>query len=130
MSESSKRSSGSHARNSSAQNNTADQGATFEYTVTYKIAKRNAHDVTGFTDSMQIRPATNSSVVSLELTTENGRINVIGAEGRFDLYIAASDMSSLAQGIYVYDLQVQAPVTGFVDRLIMGNFTVRSEVTR
>ena len=69
-------------------------------------------------------------MVSLELTTENGRINVIGAEGRFDLYIAASDMSSLAQGIYVYDLQVQAPVTGFVDRLIMGNFTVRSEVTR
>jgi hypothetical protein len=130
MSPSTNLSSGSLASNSGAHNITADQGATFSYTVTYKNAKRKAHDVTGFTASMQIRPATNSSVVSLELTTENGRINVIGAEGRFDLYIAASDMSSLDQGIYVYDLQVQAPVTGFVDRLIMGNFTVRSEVTR
>jgi hypothetical protein len=39
-------------------------------------------------------------------------------------------MTVIPAGKYVYDLEVIAPVTGVVDRLMQGNFIVRGEVTR
>lgn len=119
-----------NTNNSAVHNIVADQGATFSYTVVFKDAKRKANDVTGYTARMQLRPATNSSTVTAELTTENGRITVYGTEGRFDLLISATDMSAIEAGTYVYDLEVEAPSTGFVEKLLLGNFTIRPEVTR
>lgn len=119
-----------NTNNSGVHNIIADQGATFSYTVVFKDAKRKAHDVTGYTARMQIRSAVNADSATSELTTENGGIIVYGTEGRFDLYISATDMSAIPAGNYVYDLEIEAPSTGFVEKLLLGNFTVRPEVTR
>jgi len=121
---------GGLANNQGTHNIVADQGATFSYTVVYKDAKRTPHNTTGYTARMQVRPAVNSAAVALELTTENGRIIVFGVEGRFDLLVSATDMSTVVEGNYVYDLEIEAPMTGVVERLLLGNFTVRAEVTR
>jgi len=108
----------------------ADQGATLRETVVWKDSARNPIDVTNYTARMQVRSTIDSEQIVISLTTENGRISVLGPEGRFDMMVSATDMTAIKAGKYVYDLEIIAPVTGVVDRLIQGNFIVRGEVTR
>jgi hypothetical protein len=108
----------------------ADQGATLQETAVWKDSARKAINVTGYTARMQVRPSIDSEQVLLSLTTENGRISVSGPEGRFDMTVSALDMTSIEAGKYVYDLEIIAPVSGVVDRLMQGSFIVRGEVTR
>jgi hypothetical protein len=108
----------------------ADQGATLQCTIVYKDAAKKVHNVGGYAARMHVRTQVETPTTILELTTENGRITVDGPNGRFDLTVSATDMTGIPAGMYVYDLEVIAPVTGVVDRLIQGNFVVRSEVTR
>jgi hypothetical protein len=108
----------------------ADQGATLQETAVWKDSARKAINVTGYTARMQVRPSIDSEQVLLSLTTENGRISVSGPEGRFDMTVSAIDMTSIDAGKYVYDLEIIAPVSGVVDRLMQGSFIVRGEVTR
>ena len=111
-------------------NITADQGATFSRTVTWRDSARQAINVTGYTARMQVRPTTGSSTVILSLTTENDRIELGGATGQVTITVSAADMANVAADKYVYDLELIAPSTGVVNRLIQGNFVVRGEVTR
>jgi hypothetical protein len=108
----------------------ADQGATLQETAVWKDSARKAINVTGYTARMQVRPSIDSEQVLLSLTTENGRISVSGPEGRFDMTVSAIDMTYIEAGKYVYDLEIIAPVSGVVDRLMQGSFIVRGEVTR
>lgn len=109
----------------------ADQGATFSYTVTWKDAKRTPINVTGYTARMHVRTSETATSVVLALTTENGRIAITSAQGgEFTLTISATDMALIAEDKYVYDLEIVAPVTGVVTRLLYGNFVVRAEITR
>ena len=79
---------------------------------------------------MHVRETVASNTTILVLTTENSRISVDGANGIFQLTVSASDMANVLADQYVYDLEIIAPVTGVVSRLIYGNFVVRGEVTR
>lgn len=108
----------------------ADQGATLQETVVWKDSARKVINVTGYTARMHVRSAIDSELIVLSLTTANGRISVIGIEGRFDLTVSSTDMTALTAGRYVYDLEIIAPVSGIVDRLMQGNFVIRGEVTR
>lgn len=108
----------------------ADQGATLRETVVWKDSARSVINVTGYTARMHVRLAIESNSTVLILTTENGRISVIGNQGRFDLTVSAADMTAVTAGKYVYDLEVIAPATGVVNRLMQGNFIVQREVTR
>jgi hypothetical protein len=108
----------------------ADQGATLHEVAVWKDSARNVINVSGYTARMHVRDSIESANPTLSLTTENGRIVVYGSEGRFDLTVSASDMTGISAGKYIYDLEVIAPGTGIVTRLMMGNFVVRGEVTR
>jgi hypothetical protein len=108
----------------------ADQGATLHEVAVWKDSARNVINVSGYTARMHVRESIESANPTLSLTTENGRIVVYGSEGRFDLTVSAIDMTGISAGKYIYDLEVVAPVTGIVTRLMMGNFVVRGEVTR
>ncbi len=80
---------------------------------------------------MQVRPTYESSEVLLELTTENGGIELGDTDGSIELYISDDTMITVAEGIYVYDLELIAPSANlFVYKILQGNFAVRSEVTR
>jgi hypothetical protein len=79
---------------------------------------------------MHVRSNVTSNTTVLVLTTENSRIALGGAAGTVTLSVTAADMTNVASGQYVYDLELVAPVTNVVSRLIQGNFSVRAEVTR
>jgi hypothetical protein len=108
----------------------ADQGATFQGTITWKDSARTPYDITGYTARMHVREETDSEDLILQLTTENGRITIYGTQGRLDLTVPASVMTDIEPDKYVYDLEIIAPVSGVVTRLTQGNFVVRPEVTR
>lgn len=108
----------------------ADQGATLSRTVTWKDSAKRAINITGYTARMHVREAVESSSTILELTTENSRITLGGAAGTITLTVSAATMAGLTAGKYVYDLELVAPVSGVVSRIIQGNFVIRPEVTR
>lgn len=103
-----------------------DQGATFQRQLTWTDSTGTAVNLTGYTARMQVRPTVDSSTLTLELTTSNGRITLGGAAGTIDLLVLASAMTMA--GDYVYDLELVYSTT--VTRLVQGFFTVRAEVTR
>lgn len=106
-----------------------DQGATLSRTITWKDSSKTLINLTGYSARMQVRPEVASTTLTIELTTANGRITLGGALGTVTLTISAADTSALVPGRYVYDLELVSSA-GVVNRLIMGNFVVRGEVTR
>lgn len=108
----------------------ADQGATLSRTVTWKDSAKRAINIAGYTARMHVREAVESADTILELTTENDGITLGGSSGTVTLSVSAADMADVPEGKYVYDLELVAPVSGVVSRLIQGNFVVRPEVTR
>ena len=111
-------------------NISADQGATLSRSITWKDSAKKVINITGYTARMHVRTVAEAPTAALELTTENDRIEIGGANGRITLTVAAEDMSEIASDKYVYDLEIVAPVSGVVHRIIQGNFVVRAEVTR
>jgi hypothetical protein len=107
----------------------ADQGATFQRVLTWKDSANRPVALTGYTARMQIRETIESSTVVVSLTTENDRITLGASDGTVTLLIPAATMTELIAKKYVYDLELISP-SGIVTRLVMGDFTVRREVTR
>lgn len=109
----------------------ADQGSTFSRTIVWKDPAKKPILLGGYTARMQIRPAVESSTVTLELTTENGRITLGATNGQIQLYISDEVMETIPEHKYVYDLELLGPNDElYVYKLLYGNFVVRSEVTR
>jgi hypothetical protein len=107
----------------------ADQGATLSRVFTWTDSAKKPYNITGYTARMHVRPTVESSTITLELTTVNGRILLGGAAGTVTLDVVANNMVAVAEGKYVYDLELVSPA-GVVTRLVQGNFVVRPEVTR
>lgn len=109
----------------------ADQGSTLSRIIYYKDPAKKPIAFSGYTARMQVRSTVDSDTVILELTTENGRIELGDTDGSISLYVADTVMISIPEGIYVYDLELVAPSsTLYVYKILQGNFAVRSEVTR
>ena len=85
------------------------------------------YELDGFTARMQVRRTVTSSTVIVELTTENGRIEIAALEGRIILLMEPDVTSGLSSG--VYDLEIES-FEGVVSRVVQGTFTVSEEVTR
>lgn len=108
----------------------ADQGSTFSRIIYYKDPANKPIKFGGYTARMQVRATEASSAVILELTTENGGIDLGDTDGSISLYIDDAVTAQLQEGIYRYDLELVAPTSDlYVYKLLQGNFAVRSEVT-
>jgi hypothetical protein len=109
----------------------ADQGSTLSRVIYYKDPAKVPIKFTGYTARMQVRPNQSSQTILLDLTTENGGIELGATDGSIALYVSDDDMILVPEGIYVYDLELVAPSADlFVYKILQGNFAVRSEVTR
>lgn len=106
----------------------ADQGATFSRVITWKTTAGTPVDLTGYTAKMQVRVTYSSPSAVLTLSTAAGSIVLGGALGTITITGAASSMTMDGNN-YVYDLELTSS-GGAVTRLVMGNFTVRAEVTQ
>lgn len=105
-----------------------DQGATFSRSIVVKDGDGNLFDFTNYTARMQIRSEVDASDVMIELTTENGRIALGGADGTIVLTIDSDD-TALLQYDGVYDLEIVSD-SGAVNRLLKGMVRLDYEVTR
>lgn len=85
--------------------------------------------LTGYTARMQVRPNITSTIVLLELTTENGGIVIIPATGTIKLTQTAAQTAAYTWRRGVYDLEIINPL-GEVQRLLQGEIEVSLEVTR
>jgi len=103
-----------------------DQGATLQRQITWKDSAGAPINLSTYSARMQVRPTTDSTTLTLELTTANGRLTLGGAAGTIDILVLASAMTMT--GEYVYDLELVTGTT--VTRLLQGYFNVRPEVTR
>lgn len=109
-------------------NFTMDQGANWDLNVVYKDSDGNPINLSGYTAAMQLRQNYNSDSAELTLTTANGGITIVGAQGKLVLHATAAQTGSLDAGFYVYDLEITSG--GVVTRIIQGQVTVAGEVTR
>jgi hypothetical protein len=92
------------------------------------ITAGKIYDLTGYTARMQVRKSKNSTDTEIELTTENGRITIDGANGLITCNLAASATTLLDFSKGFYDLEI---VTGStVERLLEGRVTLSKEVTK
>lgn len=105
-----------------------EQGATFNRVIHATDASGDPIDLTDYTARMQVRRDLDASDVLIELTTENDRISLGGANGEITLTIDAEDTSSIPRP-GVYDLELESD-SGTVIRLLKGTFKLDSEVTR
>ena len=104
-----------------------DQGATSEQELNLFNEDDTPVDLFGYTARMQVRSSPSSSKVVDELTTENGRIKIVG--GTITLYWPAKTTSEIRAGGYRYDIEIES-ADGNVERILEGAFIVRREVTR
>lgn len=109
-------------------NITIEQGATFERIFTVTEPDGDLRNFTGHTGRMQIRRDVDDATVLLELTTENGRIELGGTLGTIRLIVSAADTAALTRG-GVYDYE-DIDSGGEVDRLLKGTVVLDKEVTR
>lgn len=109
----------------------ADQGSTLARTILYRDSAKKPILFSGYTACMQVRPTVDSETVILELTTENGGITLGATNGNINIYVSDEVMQTIAEDMYVYDLELLAPSrTLYIYKILYGNFVVRSEVTR
>lgn len=109
-------------------NMTIIQGADLDLIFTWRAAGAPVN-LTGCTARLQVRSDIDS-IVLLELTTENGGIQLGGATGTVRRYMnPAATAAIVPWEEAVYDLEIMFP-SGSVRRLLAGNATVSREVTR
>ena len=105
-----------------------DQGATYSQVFTWQDSNGDPVSLVGWTARMQVRRRMPSTGTLVDLTTENGGIVLGGAAGTVTVSIAATATDDLPVGEHVYDLELVNGST--VERLVMGSFIVRGEVSR
>jgi len=108
-----------------------DQGATFRKDVVWETGTPPAPvDLTGCTARMQARDSVESTVVLLDLTTENGGIELGTDDGKVSILIDAEATADIVWSSAVYDLEIVFADGVTVRRLLSGLIVVSPEVTR
>ena len=118
---------------------TLEQGSTFDLPLRYRAPSGTPVDLTGYTARMQVREAP-ASAVFVEFNsalTANGFILLSGsaedredgANGNVRIYMTAANTALLPRFAGRYDLELDDG-TGYVVRLLEGQFRVEPEITR
>jgi len=118
---------------------TLEQGATFDLPLRYRTPAGVAVNLTGYSAKMQVREAP-ASALFVEFNsslTANGFIWLTGsaenredgANGNVRVYMTAANTAALPRFTGRYDLELRDS-TGYVTRLLEGQFRVEPEITR
>lgn len=85
-------------------------------------------DITGYTAKMQIRPCFGSDDIYEELSTANGKITIVGADGKILLELTNAVTTAYTWVNGVYDLELTSTVSK-ITRLIEGKVTITKNLT-
>jgi len=105
-----------------------EQGATWNLPLRWQTAEGVPIDVTGYTARMHIRKKIGDAEFESELTTENGKITLGGADGAINLTLPAVETAAIDIKGGVYDLEMVKD--DVVTRLLEGTVIISLEVTR
>ena len=111
-------------------NTTIDQGADWYFDITYADPSGTPINITGSTAKCQLRSNPNAANAVLTLDTATGGITIVGASGKVNLHATAVQTGAIDEGTYFYDVELTAPQTGVVTRLVQGQIVVSAEVTK
>jgi hypothetical protein len=110
-----------------------EQGATLSKPLVIQNEDGSGVDLTGFIARLQARKTKADSEVLLDLTTENGGldITIVPSPLSSTITLSIDDDATAALNFTsaLYDLEIQA-ADGTVQRLLEGKVTVSREVTR
>lgn len=112
-----------------AYNVVIDQGADWFLNVNYDNPDGTPVNITGYTAALQLRSLPTDPTSVLSLTTGAG-ITITGVTGLIAIRATAIQTRAIDEGIYYYDLEITAPSTAVVTRIIQGQADVSPEVTR
>lgn len=86
-------------------------------------------DVTGFSAQMQARVSAAATELLADFSSDNSRISVGGADGKFTISMSATDSAALKACVGVYDFEI-TDVAGNVHLVMSGKFKISPEVTK
>lgn len=108
-----------------------EQGATFSEPLKYQDGDGNTIDLTGYTGRMKVKYPDGTEL--LALTTENGRMTIVGGTTpdleNIKLLLLASITNDLAAGDYNFDIELVAPDAVTVYRILQGPIPVSPQIT-
>lgn len=104
-----------------------EQGTTWSYVLKLTDPEGAAVDLTAATAKMQVRDKAGGFILVVELSTDNSRIAIDGAQGTITLNLTDGETRGLKGGTYAYDLELTQGST--VTRLVQGRVVVSPEVT-
>jgi hypothetical protein len=111
-------------------NTVIDQGADWFINFTYKQPNGSPVNITGYTAALQIRTSPLARTAVLTLESPSSGITITGASGLLECHATAAQTATIVNGKYAYDIEITAPITGVVTRLVQGTVEVSPQVTR
>lgn len=106
---------------------TIKQGSTFSMAVTWKT-KNGPVDLAGYTGRMQVRYGNAKGGLAVDLTTDNGGVQIDMFNKQIKIFISAEETANIRATPCVYDLEVVKD--DYVERLIEGKIRISEEVTK
>lgn len=106
-----------------------EQGIPYTKIILVRNQDNSMPDMTGWTARMQFRPFISSKTVSVDATTENGKLSINSTNSSVSIILSEEDTKSLSLTDYVYDLEL-VDTNSKPLRLVKGNVVVSREITR
>lgn len=103
------------------------RGTTLDIVMTYLINNVPV-DLANYTATMDVRPSPNSTTLTTQLTTGNGKLILNAVTGEIEILLTATQTAALPLGQFQYDLNIISP-NNTVTKLIQGSFVVLDPVT-
>lgn len=104
-----------------------NQGDTWNVTIIWTDSEDEPVDLSGVTGAMQLRRFFDYPVL-LDITTENGRMEIVGPEGRIEISVDNDTMAAIKVSAGVFDLKLTYP-DGVRTTLMRGEWQLKYEVT-
>ena len=106
-----------------------EQGTDYAQSLRRRDAAGALIDLSGFTARMQVRQSVSSTIVLLNLTTENGGLVINGVAGELTIVIRDDQTIGVSWRRGRYDIELISPL-GRISRLAFGRVELSREVTR
>ena len=106
-----------------------EQGTSLTKRLVWKDSNNVPVNLFGYTARMQVRESFDSVTKLIELTTENGKIELTAATGTVALIFEPEDTVDAYWTSAKYDLELVSSI-GKVTRLLKGKFKLLQEITR
>ena len=111
-------------------NTVIDQGADWFINFTYKNPNGTPINLTGYSAALQVRTSPLAKTAVLTLTSPSDGITITALTGLIEVHATAAQTAAITNGKYAYDIEITAPSTNVVTRLVQGTIEVSPQVTR